>query len=101
MARRKIVAQTQIPGTARTDINKQIEKAAEDYRDIRDRRMEMTKEENKAQAALVAAMNAAGLTLYRCDFDEQDVIIKPGEVKAKVKTRESKTSEETEDPKDH
>jgi hypothetical protein len=62
--------QTRIPGTERKDVNKEIEKLAAKYVEIRDERMNLTEHEVVAKAALVAAMDANKLTTYRCDDND-------------------------------
>lgn len=74
-----------MPGTERKDRIPDIEKAATKYRDARDERMEMTKDEVKTRAALIAAMKAHNLAEYRCDDEDMLVILKTGEDKVKVK----------------
>lgn len=81
------MAQLRISGTERKDVNPQIEKAAKAYKTVRDERMELTETESKKKAALMAAMNEAKLNRYICDFDEQEVIVEPGEANVKIKTR--------------
>ena len=78
--------QVTIPGTAAKSL-KDIDDAAEHYVAIRDERMEFTKQEVQAQAALLAAMNAHGLKDYRDDNADPPLVVtltEPG-IKAKVK----------------
>lgn len=81
MAKRK---QRILPGMEPPSI-KAIDKAAEAYVDVRDRRMELTKEEVVAQLNLVAVMRENKLDTY--EFDGQTVAL-VSKVKAKVKTKD-------------
>jgi hypothetical protein len=62
MARR--AKQMTIEGTQQNDYP-DIEEAADRYREIRDSRMELTKDEVKAKAALLAAMKAHDCEAYK------------------------------------
>ena len=88
--------QLKIAGTSRDEgtIHKDVEKAATKYVAVRDERMELTKEEVKLQAALVAAMDAHNLETYICDDEDLEVIIKGSARKAKVKRRGEDEEEE-------
>lgn len=62
---------------------KEIDTAAEDYRDIRDRRKELTIEECKANELLLGLMKKHNLTSYR--FDGSEVTIAKEKEKACVR----------------
>lgn len=89
--------QTRLPGTARTDVHPDIEEAAQKYVEVRDERMELTKREVKAQAALLAAMKAHKLTKYRVDAEDLDVEIVAKDEKVKVKRVELGGGDDFED----
>lgn len=78
--------QATIPGTTQKAIA-EIDHAAEAYVDVRDKRMKLTTKEVEAQAALVAAMQKHGLTVYRCTStdDPLDVTV-ISTMKAKVRS---------------
>jgi len=62
-----------------------IEKAAADYKEARDERMALTKDEVKTKAALLASMQAHKLTKYRCEDIDCEVELKVKEMDVKVK----------------
>ena len=62
---------------------KEIEEAADTYRDIRDRRQELTREETAANEALLALMKEHGLTSYR--YDGSEVTLAKEKEKARVR----------------
>jgi hypothetical protein len=78
-------AQLQIEGTA-APVIEEIEAAAEEYRVLRDERMQLGEKETKAQAALVAVMVSHNLTSYRYEDGEgnQRKVSLAEVVKAKV-----------------
>lgn len=85
--------QTEIPGTERPSIP-EVEEAAEDYRAIRDSRMQMAEKEAQAKATLIERMKAHSVKAYRyADSDgveRKAVIAEKESVKvAKVKGSES------------
>jgi len=67
----------------------EIERAADEYADVRDERMRFTELETEAQAKLVAAMHKHKLTKYRYDGKTVEV-----EAKEKVKVKRDKRNEE-------
>lgn len=81
----KKAKQVQIPGTERTDVHKDIERAASKYVEARDARMSMTKVEVETQAKLLAVMKEHKLTTYRCDSEDLEVEVVPESEKAKVR----------------
>ena len=52
-----------------------VERAADAYVEIRDSRMDLTKQETAAQATLLAAMQGHALTVYRLDTDEGTLLV--------------------------
>jgi hypothetical protein len=61
-----------------------VEAAASKYVEARDERMELSEREAETQTELVAAMDRAHLTTYRCD--DSDLIVEVSELrKAKVR----------------
>lgn len=84
--------QAEIPGTERK-VNKKVRAAAEAYVEVRDRRMDLTKEEVDAKAKLVAEMKAAGLTDYVDEDADIEVTISLKE-DVKVKRLRPKGEEE-------
>ena len=76
--------QTEIPGTERPT-NAAVEEAAEEYRAVRDQRMELTKKEKTLQATLVATLKQYNLTSYV--FEDADGV----EFRVSVKTAEKAT----------
>ncbi len=63
---------------------KAVEIAADNYCDIRDKRMAMTEKEVDAKAVLIDKMKQHGLTVYV--YDDHRVEILPGKEKIKVRT---------------
>ena len=80
--------QTRIPGTEPKKIA-EVEKAAKQYRQDRDARMELLADEVESRAKLMEAMTKHGLTEYK--YDDQEVRIVEGETKVKVRTVKSGT----------
>jgi hypothetical protein len=77
--------QTTIPGTTPKSIA-EIDKAAEAYVEVRDKRMKLTVKEVEAQATLVAVMQKHGLTVYRCSSTDETLdVVMITKTKAKVK----------------
>jgi hypothetical protein len=58
--------QKEIPGTERPK-HPEVDAAAEGYVKVRDKRIKLSADEKAAKAALVEAMRAAGLKVYRDD----------------------------------
>ena len=85
----KRAKQQNIPGTE-PEVHADIEEAADRYREIRDNRMELTKEEGKAKAALLAAMNAHSVDAYQL---EDGAVVTVSE-KKDVKVRQPKDDED-------
>jgi hypothetical protein len=86
-----------IPGTTQKAILA-IDRAAEAYVEVRDKRMKLTAKEVEAQAALVAAMQEHQLTVYRCTITDEPLdVTMVTTTKAKVKT---KKDEDADDKKD-
>lgn len=90
--------QTEIPGTERPS-NPEVEEAAEEYRLLRDQRMQLSEKEGQAKAALLEKLKAHNLTSYRyADQDgvERKIMIQEKEnVKiAKVKTSDDSGGED-------
>lgn len=75
-----------------------IEKAAENYTDVRDKRMELTKKEVAAHDALLQEMRNAEIEEYL--YDDQLVKVKPGKCKVKVKTVHDPSDMDDEDDED-
>jgi hypothetical protein len=95
--------QLPIPGTELPRIE-EIEVAAENYRNIRDRRMKLTEEEITAKTALMQSCiahmdelpkNSSGNHNYR--FDDQIVEIISGKPNVKVKTDHGPETDEDQD----
>lgn len=78
--------QTEIPGAERKRWPA-IESAAEEYRDVRDRRMELTESEVNLRAKLLKLMRERDLTVYRTD-DGRVVEVVEGEAVVKVRKGE-------------
>lgn len=89
--------QITIPGTVQKAIA-EIDKAAEAYVDIRDKRMKLTVKEVEAQATLVAAMQKHKLEAYRClSTDEPLDVTMVNVTKAKVRTKKDEDAAEGEE----
>lgn len=78
--------QATIPGTTPKAIA-EIDRAAEAYVEIRDKRMKLTAKEVEAQATLVAAMQKHKLDAYRCTstddpLDVTMIVVAKAKVKA-------------------
>jgi len=81
-----VAKQTTIPGTNGKAIT-EIDRAAEAYVDIRDKRMKLTTKEIAAQATLVAAMQKHKLSAYRCTSTDDPLDVTLVSIsKAKVKS---------------
>lgn len=80
---RKRHRQTELPGMERKRI-KAIERQAEIYCDVRDRRMELTREEVAEKGKLMQLMQDSKLLSYLTD-DGHEVVREPGEETLKVK----------------
>lgn len=76
--------QARLPGTEGKARIAALEKAAAAYVEARDERMELTEKEVEKQQALVAAMDKAGLEMYRCE-DMKFVVEISKTTKAKVR----------------
>lgn len=82
--------QLQIVGTEPPTIP-DVEEAAAKYREIRDQRMVLTKEEGDAQAALVVVMQKHKITEYKFDDDEGEEIMVTLDEKVKAKVKKAKS----------
>lgn len=80
--RKQKAEQTELKGMERKRIA-DIEKAANDYAETRDERMELTEAEVQSQGKLLATMRKHNLTKYRLD-DGRVVRVEEGEAKVKV-----------------
>ena len=78
------VRQQYIEGTEPPKIP-EIEKAAETYRQIRDRRMDLTKEEAKANELLLELMKKHGVAATGYRYDGSEVTVKKEKEKARVR----------------
>lgn len=88
--------QTTIPETNHKAIAA-IDRAAEAYVEIRDKRMKLTVKEVEAQATLVAAMQKHELTAYRCTSTDDPLDVTMVSVtKAKVRSPKDENGEEEE-----
>lgn len=72
--------------------HKDIEDAADEYVDIRDKRQKMSIEEKQRKGKLLGAMKAAGLTVY--DYDGKIVTVSPKDETETVKVK-TKDKDET------
>ena len=70
-------------GVSRKKI-KSVEVAADNYCDIRDRRMSLTEKEVEARTVLISKMKEHGLSEYV--YDDHKVVLLPGVEKVKVRT---------------
>ena len=86
--------QATIPGTNQKAIP-EIDRAAEAYVEIRDKRMKLTTKEVEAQATLVAAMQKHTLTAYRCTSTDDPLDVTMVTVN-KAKVRAPKDEDEAE-----
>ena len=80
------VAQKKVPS---------IEKAADKYVEIRDKRMDLTEKEIDSRAVLIAAMHEAGVTTYV--YDDYKITLAPGKEKVKVRTVDVEAEEDEDD----
>ena len=86
--------QIAIPGTTQKAVPA-IDRAAEDYVDIRDKRMKLTAKEVAAQATLVEAMQKHKLEAYRCtSTDEPLDVTMVTKTKARVRGPKDEDAEE-------
>lgn len=80
--------QTDLPGVEGPGVSEphvpEIEDIAEQYVDVRDRRMGLTKQEVEARGRLATVMHNHNLTRYT--YDGKVVICEPGKDKLKVRT---------------
>lgn len=78
--------QMKIPGTERVKLA-EVDTAAENYVDVRDERMELTKKENETKDALIAAMKKHGVQIYKDESTSPPlvVVLTPGEDNVTVK----------------
>ena len=74
--------QQELKGVERKVI-KAVENAADDYVEVRDKRMALTTKEVEKRGVLIAAMQEAGVTSYR--YDDR-IITLDSKTKVKVKT---------------
>ena len=79
----KRAKQLAMPGT-KGPVFKDLDKAAEDYVEVRNERMELTEREVEARDRLVAAMQKHSLTSYRVDADPALLVTLKDDVKVKV-----------------
>jgi hypothetical protein len=96
MSKRKKQKQMTIPGTERKEIP-EIEAAAEAYREVRDERAELSKQERLKKLELLALMRAHKCTLYRySDEDgEEHEIAASEDPKVKIRKVETEVIEES------
>jgi len=88
--------QLQISGTERKQI-RAIEIAADNYREARDERMELTESEVAARDALVQEMRKADVKVYKFhDHDGEEITVELDET-TKVKVRKKGARPESED----
>lgn len=66
--------QLTVPGTDAPK-HRDVEAAADRYVEVRDARMELTKQETEASGRLLAAMKAHGCTVYRLETDEGNLLV--------------------------
>jgi YD repeat-containing protein len=80
--------QTDLPGVEGPGISEphvpEIEDIAEQYVDVRDRRMALTKQECDAKGRLITVMHNHNITRYT--YDGKVVLCEPGKEKLKVST---------------
>ncbi len=94
--------QTELEGMERVSIV-EIDKAADHYVTVRDKRMKLTEQEVTAKTNLLQVVleheselskNADGELVYR--YDSEIVIVKPGKANVKVKGAHEEDEEESE-----
>ena len=73
----------------------EIEQAADAYRELRDHRMQLGKDEADARKVLMAAMLKHKIKTYT--YDDYEVFIEQGAEKVRVKSLKIATDEEDED----
>jgi hypothetical protein len=66
--------QLTVPGTDAPK-HRDVETAADTYVDVRDSRMALTKQETEASGQLLAAMKAHGLSVYRLETGEGNLLV--------------------------
>lgn len=90
MARR----QQRIPGTEGPKL-KEVNTAAENYAEQRDKRMKMTEKEVEAKEALIAAMQKHKIEIYRDEDVDPPLIVTliPGKAKVKVTEADAEPEE--------
>lgn len=86
--------QQELKGVERKVI-KAVENAADDYVDVRDKRMALTTKEVDARAVLIAAMQDAGVTSYR--YDDRIITL---DSKTKVSVKADRDGDAEEDDAD-
>lgn len=79
--------QARLPGTEDPEIE-ELESAAEEYADIRDQRMELTKEEVRLQSGLLAAMKKYNKTSYVHDGYDLKLVAEKEKVRVRIKKDE-------------
>ena len=89
--------QTEIPGTERPTIAA-VEEAADEYRAIRDQRMELSKKEKTLQATLVATLKQYDLTSYV--YEDSDGVERRVSIKATEKATVRKVKGDDEEDED-
>lgn len=77
--------QTKIPGTERLNRHRDIEEAAQDYKKLRDKHGELTRQLTRAKEELMGRMDTHQLTQYIDEDDELFVEITPVDRTVKVK----------------
>ncbi len=85
--------QTEIPGTERKSI-KELDSAAEAYREERDARMKKSEHESVAKQALIDLMKKHKVDVYRDDDAGIVVTLIPGKDGVKVTEAENESGEE-------
>lgn len=83
--------QKELPGVERRVI-KAVENAADDYVDVRDKRMALTTKEVEKRAVLLHEMEKAGVSSYR--YDDRIITL---EAKAKVRVKTASDDDAVED----
>lgn len=91
---RKVKKQAQIPGTERHRIPA-LSSAAEEYVEVRDSRMDWTKQEVKAKEKVLELMRENELNEYT--DDELGIVVTIEETKTKVKVRSLSSADDEEE----
>ena len=86
--------QTEIPGTERQK-NKRVTKAATAYREVRNKRMELTREEKAAKLKLIEVMREEHLETY-VDEDEDLSVFYTAKEQVRVRSADSEQPDEDE-----